>query len=81
MKMQVKLYADDGKRLWVNEYAVGLDVDTAIRVIDDELNSRLGSALSSSTYKNLMEIRNQQRTVQLKSGKTVTVERKAIRTL
>lgn len=44
MKMQVKLYGEDGKRLWVNEYAVGVDADAAIRVIDSELINKLGFA-------------------------------------
>ena len=76
MKMQVKLYAEDGRRLWMNEYAVGLDVDAAIKLIDSELNNKL-SSISSNTQKALsLMTHNKPRRVQLWNGKTVTVEKR-----
>ena len=75
MRLQVKLYADDGRRVWDNNYDVNLSMDAAIKVVDEELNTKLGSVFSSTTHKALKK-RIERTSFQAKNGNNVIIERK-----
>jgi len=75
MRLQVKLYADDGRRIWDNNYDVNLSMDATIKVVDEELNTKLGSVFSSNTHMALKK-RIERTSFQAKNGNNVIVERK-----
>ena len=77
MRLQVKLYADDGRRIWDNTYDVTAPLENVIKAVDEMVKSKIESKLSSNTQKMLERIQQRKvSTFQYRDGKTVLVERR-----